>query len=142
MPALTTQTLTVGQLATQADVRPDTIRYYERIGLLPVPPRTSGDHRRYDDTTLDRLLFIRGAQRLGLQLTEISDLLAVRDTGDCPCEPAETLLRRHVGEIDTDIARLTALRGHLTSMLEAIPGPRCPDPTPGTWCPPADTTRR
>ncbi len=142
MPVLRTPTLTVGQLATRAEVRPDTIRYYERIGLLPVALRTSGDHRRYDDTTLDRLLFIRGAQRLGLHLTEINDLLAVRDTGDCPCEPAETLLRRHVNEIDTEIARLTALREQLKTMLEAIPGPSCPDPTPGTWCPPADATRR
>lgn len=142
MPVPATQTLTVGQLATQADVRPDTIRYYERIGLLPPASRTSGDHRRYDDNTVDRLLFIRGAQRLGLQLAEISNLLAVRDTGDCPCEPAETLLRRHVNEIDTEIARLTALREQLTTMLAGIPGPGCPDPTPGTWCPPIDTTRR
>jgi len=128
--------LSVGQLASRASVRPDTIRYYERSGLLPRPRRTDGDHRRYGPADVDRLLFIRGAQRLGLRLAEIRDLLAVRDTGVCPCEPAEVLLRRHVSEIDQEIARLTALRADLTGMLDAMPGPGCPDPAPGTWCAP------
>lgn len=129
--------LTVGQLASAARVRPDTIRYYERAGLLPAPHRTDGDHRRYGGADLDRLLFIRGAQRLGLRLAEIRDLLTVRDTGVCPCEPAEVLLRGHVSDIDQEIARLTALRAELTGMLAAMPGPGCPDPAPGTWCAPA-----
>lgn len=129
--------LTVGQLASRAAVRTDTIRYYERRGLLPPPRRTDGDHRRYGAADVDRLLFIRGAQRLGLRLDEIRDLLAVRDTGVCPCEPAETLLRRHMAEIDAEITRLTTLRAELAGMLAAMPGPGCPDPAPGTWCAPA-----
>ena len=68
--------LTVGQLAARAAVRADTIRYYERAGLLPQPSRTDGDHRRYGAADVDRLLFIRGAQRLGLRLSEIRQLLA------------------------------------------------------------------
>ena len=128
--------LSVGQLAARAGVRADTIRYYERAGLLPEPNRTDGDHRRYGAADLDRLLFIRGAQRLGLRLAEIRELLAVRDTGTCPCGPAEALLRKHVGEIDQEIARLTALRANLTGMLAGILGPDCPDPVPGTWCAP------
>jgi hypothetical protein len=60
-----TGTLTVGQLAARAGVRADTIRYYERAVLLPEPSRTDGDHRRYGPADLDRMLFIRGAQRLG-----------------------------------------------------------------------------
>jgi MerR family transcriptional regulator, mercuric resistance operon regulatory protein len=130
-----TDPLTVGQLATRAAVRTDTIRYYERAGLLPAPRRTEGEHRRYGPADLDRLLFIRGAQRLGLRLAEIRDLLAVRDTGTCPCEPAEALLRRHVTEIDAEIERLAALRAELLTMLTDMPGPDCPDPLPGTWCP-------
>jgi DNA-binding transcriptional MerR regulator len=129
--------LTVGQLAARTGVRPDTVRYYERDGLLPPPRRTEGEHRRYGPADVDRLLFIRGAQRLGLRLAEIRDLLAVRDTGVCPCEPAEGLLRRHVAEIDQEIARLAALRAELAGMLAAMPGPDCPDPLPGIWCPPA-----
>ena len=131
----TTELLTVGQLASQAGVRPDTIRYYERAGLLPAPRRTSGDHRRYEPAGVDRLLFIRGAQRLGLRLAEIRELLAVRDTGVCACEPAEGMLRRHVAEIDTEMARLARLRTQVLGMLAAIPGPGCQDPVPGTWCP-------
>lgn len=127
---------TTGQLASRAGVRPDTIRYYERAGLLPPPRRTEGDHRRYGPGDVDRLLFIRGAQRLGLRLAEIGELLAVRDTGSCPCGPAELLLRRHVTEIDQEMARLAALRDELAGMLTAMPGPDCPDPAPGTWCPP------
>lgn len=133
--------LTVGQLAARTGVRTDTVRYYEREKLLPVPQRTDGEHRRYGAADVDRLLFIRGAQRLGLRLAEIRELLAVRDTGTCACQPAERLLRRHVTEINTEIERLAALRAELLGMLAAMPGPDCPDPVPGTWCPPGLTSR-
>ena len=128
--------LTVGQLAARAGVRADTVRYYERSGLLPEPSRTDGDHRRYGAADLDRMLFIRGAQRLGLRLAEIRELLVVRETGVCPCGPAEVLLRAHVGEIDREIARLAALRAELSGMVAALSAPSapCPDPVPGTWC--------
>lgn len=129
--------LTVGQLASRAGVQADTVRYYEREGLLPVPQRTEGEHRRYGDADVDRLLFIRGAQRLGLRLAEIRELLAVRDTGVCACEPAEGLLRHHVTEIEAEMERLAALRAELLGMLAAMPGPGCPDPVPGSWCPPS-----
>jgi DNA-binding transcriptional MerR regulator len=128
--------LTVGQAARLAGVGVDTIRYYEREGLLPAPRRTEGEHRRYGPADVDRLLFIRGAQRLGLRLAEIRELVAVRDAGTCPCEPAEGLLRRHVTEIDTEIKRLAALRAELLAVLAALPGPGCPDLPPGSWCPP------
>jgi DNA-binding transcriptional MerR regulator len=129
--------LTVGQLAARTGVRIDTIRYYEREGMLPLPQRTKGEHRRYGPADVDRLLFIRGAQRLGLRLAEIRDLLAARDSGTCPCEPAAGLLRRHVAEIGQELERLMALRAELLGMLSAMPGPGCPDPLPGTWCPPS-----
>lgn len=115
--------MTVGQLASLGGVRPDTIRYYERAGLLPVPQRTGGDQRRYGAADVDRLLFIRGAQRLGLRLAQIRELLAVRDTGVCACESAESLLRCYVAEIGTELARLAELRSELLRMLAALPGP-------------------
>jgi DNA-binding transcriptional MerR regulator len=129
------ETLSVGQLAARAGVRTDTIRYYERAGLLPEPSRTDGDHRRYGPADLDRMLFIRGARRLGLRLAEIRELVMVRDTGICPCGPAESLLREHVGEIDREMARLTALRAELSGMIDGLSAPSgaCPDPVPGTW---------
>ncbi|MEU0042892.1 MerR family transcriptional regulator [Streptomyces werraensis] len=127
---------TIAELARQTGLTPDTLRYYERIGLLPAPARTSGAHRRYGPEALDRLHFIQGARRLGLKLEEIGDLLAVRDTGDCPCEPAATLLERRIADIDAEMARLAALRAELAAMAAALPTDNCPDPVPGTWRPP------
>ena len=84
--------LRIAELARAVQVSTDTVRYYERIGLLPPPRRTAGGYRDYDAGAVDRLRFIQGAQRLGLHLVDIGHLLAVRDTGDCPCEPAGELL--------------------------------------------------
>jgi len=131
--------LSITQLAAHASVRPDTIRYYEKTGLLPAPARTAGDHRRYDDRALDRLQFIRGAKRLGLRLDAIAELLELRDAGQCPCDSAADMLRSRLAEIDAEMTRLAGLRDQLQAMLTAIPGPACPDPAPGTWRP-ANTT--
>src|ERR671926_239282 len=98
--------LTISDLAARTGLRPDTVRYYERVGLMPAPRRTSGDHRRYDGLAVDRLQFIRGAQPLGLRLHDIKALLAARDPGECPCEPAEPLLRTRLAEIDAELDRL------------------------------------
>lgn len=135
--------LTVAALAQKVGVSGDTVRYYERAGLLAAPPRTAAGYRLYSPEVIDRLRFIQGAQRLGLRLREIRDLLTVRDTGTCPCEPAEAMLRRRISEIDTELVRLAALRTDLVAMADQLPGPDCPDPTPGTWCPPyTSVTRR
>jgi DNA-binding transcriptional MerR regulator len=130
--------LRISELAEAVGVRPDTVRYYERIGLLPPPARTAAGYRAYDAVTVDRLRFIQGAQRLGLRLSDIADLLAVRDTGVCPCEPAEQLLHRRLDDLDTEMARLAALRVDMVAMLEALPSAECPPPAPGTWCPPTE----
>ena len=124
---------TVAALASRVGVTGDTIRYYERAGLLPEPARTAGGYRIYLTDSIDRLHFIQGAQRLGLRLREIRDLLAIRDTGTCPCEPAEILLRRRIVEIDAEMSRLTRLRKDLDHMVKHLPGADCIDPAPGTW---------
>lgn len=85
---------------------------------------------------IDRLHFIQGAQRLGLRLDDIRELFAVRDTGTCPCEPADQLLRRRLAQLDAELARLVALRQDMADMLQALAGADCPAPEPGTWCPP------
>lgn len=128
--------LWVAELAEAVGVRPDTIRYYERAGLLPPPARTAAGYRLYDAQAVDRLRFIQGAQRLGLRLRDIAELLTVRDTGVCPCEPAEELLRRRLAELDAEVARLAALREQMVAMVEALPSRACLPPEPGTWCPP------
>jgi DNA-binding transcriptional MerR regulator len=128
--------LRVAELAEAAGVRPDTVRYYERVGLLAAPPRTPAGYRLYPAEAVDRLRFIQGCQRFGLRLREIGELLAVRDTGVCPCEPAEELLHRHIAELDAELARLAAMRAELTRTLDALPAGECPDIAPGVWCPP------
>jgi DNA-binding transcriptional MerR regulator len=130
--------LRVGELAAAVGATGDTIRYYERAGLLPPPRRTPSGYRAYDEAAVERLRFIQGAQRLGLRLADIRDLLAVRDTGTCACGPAEDLLARRLAEVDVQIAALTALRGEMTAMLDGLGRADCPPPVPGTWCPPSD----
>jgi DNA-binding transcriptional MerR regulator len=133
--------LRVAELAELVGLSPDTVRYYERVGLLAAPARTPAGYRAYQADAVDRLQFIQGAQRLGLRLRDIADLLAVRDTGVCPCEPAEQLLRRRLVELDAELARLAGLREQMVAMIEALPSATCPPPSPGSWCPPVDGGR-
>jgi DNA-binding transcriptional MerR regulator len=135
-PTAPARGLRVAQLASTSGLTADTVRYYERAGLLPAPARTPAGYRIYDMSAVERLQFIQGAQRLGLRLRDIADLLAIRDTGVCPCEPAEQLLRRRLVEVDTELARLSALRAQMVWMLDALPDQDCPPLPTGTWCPP------
>jgi DNA-binding transcriptional MerR regulator len=93
------------------------------------------DSQVYRRATVDRVHFIRGCARLGLRLVDIADLLAVRDTGVCPYEPAEHLLQRRIADIDAELARLSTLRVELVQMTGALPGQACLNPKPGTWLP-------
>ena len=113
--------LTVSKLASRVGVTADAIRYYERIGLLAAPPRSSGGYRMYDEDTIQRLQFIKGAQRLGLRLGEIRELLTIRDQGLCPCGHADEKLQGRIVELDQEIARLTGLRSELTRLMEERP---------------------
>lgn len=119
-------TLTVSRLASQAGISSDTIRYYERIGVLQTAPRTAGGYRIYGEDALERLHFVKGAQRLGLKLTEIRELLEIRDRGACPCGHADNLIEKRIAELDAEIDRLTALRHELQRMAGArIDGAEC-----------------
>jgi DNA-binding transcriptional MerR regulator len=134
----TTAGMRVGELAEAVGVKADTVRYYERAGLLPAPARTPSGYRAYDASAVDRMRFIQGAQRLGLRLTDIQQLLTVRDTGTCPCEPAEQLLRRRLADLDAEMARLATLRSEMVAMIDGLPAANCPPPAPGEWCTPAE----
>jgi DNA-binding transcriptional MerR regulator len=120
MPALT-----VSKLADQVGMTPDALRYYERTGLLPKPERTASGYRLYDEETADRLRFIKGAQRLGLRLREIRELLEVLDRGLCPCGHTEAMLRQRVREIDEEIVRLRDLKRQLVLLVERFPAEAC-----------------
>jgi DNA-binding transcriptional MerR regulator len=82
--------LTVSTLADQAGLSADTVRYYERVGLLPPAARSPAGYRLYDQDAVGRLRLIKGAQRAGLRLREIGELLQVADRGQCPCGHTET----------------------------------------------------
>lgn len=128
--------LTVAGLARIVGCSPDTVRYYERLGLLPEPPRTGAGYRRYDTDAIDRLRFIQGTQRLGLRLSDIAELLRVRDSGTCPCSDAVAPLRKRMDEVRSDIERLSALLDDLEHMVTQLPSQECPNPEPGVWKPP------
>jgi DNA-binding transcriptional MerR regulator len=131
--------LTVSALADQASLSPDTVRYYERVGLLPKPARSAAGYRLYDQTAVARLRLIKGAQRAGLRLREIGELLQVADQGQCPCGHTETLLRQRLAEVRAELDRLRALEADLVRLLERQPDPACPDMTAGAaawWCAP------
>ena len=122
--------LTVSKLAKMVGVGPDTIRYYEREGLIPEAERTESGYRVYDEGAVRRLRFIRGSQRFGLRLKEIKGLLEVMDRGLCPCGHASDLVTARIAEIDQQIAELRVLRGDLARLSEDVGPDRC---TPGVW---------
>jgi DNA-binding transcriptional MerR regulator len=127
--------LTVSDLAARVGVSPDAVRYYERLGLLPPPARSMAGYRRYDERAIQRLRFVKGAQRVGLRLREIAELLEVVDRGQCPCGHTETLLRERLAAVDTELARLAALRGELARLLAQAPEQACTvDTAEGWWC--------
>jgi DNA-binding transcriptional MerR regulator len=123
--------LRVSDVAERTGLSADTVRYYERVGLLPNVERSTNGYRSYDETSIHRLRFIKGAQRFGLRLTEIRELLEVQDRGLCPCGHTGELLSRRILEVNQEIERLTQLRGDLQSMVEQAD--RCPEPMPASW---------
>ncbi len=120
--------MTISKLASQAGVTADTLRYYQRIGLLPPPRRTSAGYRLFDKDSLDRVAFIKSAQRVGLRLSDVGRLLEVMDRGLCPCGHTEKLLEARLAEVDQEIERLTNLRQAMAHTLEACPAD-CADPS-------------
>lgn len=107
----------IGDLARRAGVKVPTIRYYEQIGLLRPPPRTEGRQRRYSDSDLARLTFIRHARELGFEIEAIRELAALSDRPDTSCAAADAIARRHLAEVESRIAKLSALKGELERMI-------------------------
>ena len=108
--------MTIGALARQASINPRTPRYYERIGLLVPSTRTDAGYRLYTDHAAARLSFIHRAQALGLSLTEIADVIALREAGTTPCRHVSAVVRAKATAIDARIGELAALRDELTRL--------------------------
>lgn len=121
----------IGDLADSVGVSAKTVRYYESIGLLAEPERTSSNYRDYGDAALERLRFIRDSQAAGLTLAEVGSILDMKDAGKSTCGHTRDLLHRHLAEIDHQIAVLTAQREEMVALAEradAVDPGACTDP--------------
>lgn len=110
--------LTVSKVAEQAGTSSDTLRYYERIGLLPPPERSPSGYRLYDAETVERVRFIKRAQRFGLRLEDIAELLDIRERGLCPCGRTRRLLEARVAELDGEMEAMARLRDDIQRILD------------------------
>lgn len=110
--------LQIGDLARATNTKVETIRYYEQIGLLPAPARTSGNFRAYSAKHLGRLSFIRRARDLGFTLDQVRELLSLSDQKRQSCEAVDVIARQHLADVDRKIVDLTALREELSSLIE------------------------
>lgn len=119
--------LTIGRVADAAGCKVQTVRYYEQIGLIPAPPRSSGNQRVYDSSAIHRLTFIRHARELGFPLQAIRDLISLSDNPDQSCEAADVIAKAQLDEVDLRIRRLGALRNELERMVEQCKGGQIAD---------------
>ncbi len=108
----------IGDVAKQVGMTVEAVRFYERQGLLPKPPRTEAGYRIYADADLRRLQFIRQAKRLGFSLQEIVRILRLRERGHCPCEEVIETLERHLRETEDQLQRLQAFRDEIAGTLK------------------------
>ena len=116
--------LTIGQVAKAAQVNVETIRYYEREGLIPPPPRTSAGYRQYTEDAVRRVRFMKRAQRLGFTLDEVGTLLRLRVRHGSACSEVVAEANKAMDRIDAKIAELTRMRRALGSLAEGCRGRR------------------
>lgn len=106
----------IGDLSATSGLTTKAIRFYEQSGLLPEPPRTSGGYRDYPEQAAARLAFIRDAQGASLTLAEIRSILAIRDSGQTPCEHVTALINERLDDIERRLAEMATTRDVLRSL--------------------------
>ena len=109
----------ISDLAYQAGTTPKTLRFYEQVGILQNPERTSSGYRDYDESVITRIQFVKAGQSIGLTLAEVRNLLRIRDEGVSPCTAAIDLLDVHLAEIGRKIRELTILKKEIAALREA-----------------------
>jgi MerR family transcriptional regulator, mercuric resistance operon regulatory protein len=112
------------EVADRAGVNTQTLRYYERRGLLAEPPRSAAGYRDYPASAVAVLRFVKQAQGLGFSLAEIEELLALAEGGPDSCEAARALAERHAMELDRKIADLQRMRDSLGALVATCQRPR------------------
>lgn len=121
--------LTIGRLAQDAGVNLETVRYYERIGLMPKPDRTPGGHRSYTAEEGRRLAFIRRARELGFGLDDIRALIALAQPGRTSCAEVQAIAAAHLETVRAKMADLARLEAALAGTVDRCRGdtaPSCP----------------
>jgi DNA-binding transcriptional MerR regulator len=114
---VTAGTLTRSALARLAGVSPDTLRHYERKGVLPAPPRSANGYRRYPDTAVARVQLVQRAMAVGFTLDELARVLREREAGGAPCRKVHALVAARLTTLEEQLATLTALRNELRALL-------------------------
>lgn len=109
----------IGALSKSTGCHTETIRYYEKIGLIPPPLRSAGGHRIYTEAHRARLVFIRQNRELGFPLEAIRELIAVSSDGERPCADALSVVRKHLTEVEQKVKKLNEIRKELLSMARA-----------------------
>lgn len=105
-----------GQLARLTGVSTDTLRHYERLGLLPRPQRTAANYREYPQTSQQRVELIQRALTIGFSLTELKTILDVRDTGGAPCGHIRALMHSKIRTMDQQIRNMVSLRAEMNRL--------------------------
>lgn len=115
-------TLTIGKLASAAGVGVETIRFYEREGLVPTPPREPSGYRQYPINAVARVMFIRRAKELGFTLKEIAELLELRVDPDKSCSDVRRLAEAKIIDVKDKMADLARIKGALEQLAKACRG--------------------
>jgi DNA-binding transcriptional MerR regulator len=124
----------IGELAKRLDLNAQTIRYYERIGLLPEPGRTEAGYWAYGEEDERRLRFVKNARSVGLTLGEVKEVLAFHERGEAPCEYVTEVIARRAEEVERQIAELTEFKGELDRLYARAKEQVRRGPGPQSYC--------
>ncbi len=115
----------IGEIANRAGVTVDTVRFYERLGVLPNPEREPSGYRDYAPGIVERIQLTRELQAIGFTLNDVIDALAAHDAGGATCESERWRLDAVLARVDAKLAELDALRGRIVEARDACAGGRC-----------------
>lgn len=117
----------IGALAAKSDTLVETIRYYERIGLMPAARRSASGYRQYDDADLQRLLFLRRCRALGFSIEEIRSLVALAGRRNRSCRSVQGVAEQHLADVRQKLSDLRGLERALGALVESCDGGRMSD---------------
>ncbi len=117
----------IGKLSSQTGVNIETIRYYEKEGILPAPPRTEGGHRLYGEEHTKRLIFVRRSRELGFNLVKIRTMLDMVDGGSLTCAEVKDITLKHLDDVRDKVSDLQKLEKTLKAIASKCKGSKTPD---------------